>query len=221
MVALFVLAAFIFFIITDLIVLKMQGKTHPAFEKVLSLAGFSFLPDMDIKVPEGIMLSKGHLWIQKNKSGLVRLGVDEFTYKALGNISLQNKLEAGKELKRGEVIFEGAVGNKKFKFRSPVSGVIKSVNFSHDRNSDPYNNWNVEISAKDFTPGNGLFFSGKDAINWLNNEFIKLDNFLMMHSDNHELAGVTMYDGGRMVEGASAELINGAAEDFEKEFLSI
>lgn len=223
MVALFVLALFILFIAMDFIVLKVQGKTHPAFEKVLSISGLSYVSEMEIKVPGDIVLSKGHLWMKKNKSGLVKLGVDDFVNKALGNISIQNNLSIGKELKRGEVIFEGKVGNKKLKFHSPVNGVVRSINSnSHDRDySDSYSNWNVELSSKDFSTGNGQYFSGSEALNWLRQEFTKLDNFLKVHSAMPELVGATMYDGGKMVEGIKAGLNDKAAEDFEKEFLSL
>ncbi|MDR3626214.1 MAG: hypothetical protein P4L45_05250 [Ignavibacteriaceae bacterium] len=223
MVALFVLALFILFIAMDFIVLKVQGKTHPAFEKVLSISGLSYVPEMEIKVPDDIVLSKGHLWMKKNKSGLVKLGVDDFVNTALGNISIQNNLSVGKELKRGEVIFEGKVGNKKLKFHSPVNGVVRSINSnSHDREySDSYSNWNVELSSKDFASGNVTYFSGSEALNWLRQEFTKLDDFLKLHSAMPELVGATMYDGGKMVEGVKAGLNDKAAEDFEKEFLSL
>lgn len=223
MVALFVLAAFIFFIVLDFAVLKIQGKTHPAFEKVLSISGLSILPEMEIKVPGDVLLSKGHIWMKKNKFGLIKLGIDDFVNKALGSISIQNNLNVGKELKRGDVMFEGTVGNKKLKFRSPVNGFVKAINSNPAgrENSDSYSDWNVELSSRDFSAGKGLYFSGSDALNWLKEEFTKLDNFLMINSIRPELAGVTMYDGGKVVEGASANLIKDMAEDFEKEFLSL
>jgi glycine cleavage system H lipoate-binding protein len=223
MVALFVLALFILFIAMDFIVLKVQGKTHPAFEKVLSISGLSYVPEMEIIVPGDIVLTKGHLWMRKNKAGLVKLGVDDFVSKSLGDISIQNNLSVGKELRRGEVIFEGKVGNKKLKFHSPVNGVVRSINInSHDGEySDSYSNWNVELSSKDFSAGNGQYFSGSEALNWLKQEFTKLDNFLKIHSAVPELVGATMYDGGKTVEGSTAGLNDKIAEDFEKEFLSL
>jgi glycine cleavage system H lipoate-binding protein len=223
MVALFVLTAFLFFIALDFAVLKVQGKTHPAFEKVLTLSGLSILPEMEIKVPGGVVLSKGHIWMKKNKSGLIKLGIDDFINRALGNISIQTSLSIGKELKRGDVIFEGTIGNKKLKFHCPVNGIVNSINsnFAEREISGAYDNWNIEITSKDFTANKGLYFSGSEALNWLKQEFIKLDDFLMMRSAVPELAGVTMYDGGKVVEGASVKIIKDIAEDFEKEFLSL
>jgi glycine cleavage system H protein len=223
MVALFVLAVFIFFILLDIAVLKFQGKTHPAFEKILYLSNLSFLPELEIKVPGNIVFSKGHVWMKKNKSGLIKLGVDEFVNKSLGKISIQNNLYAGKELKKGDILFEGIIGEAKLKFRSPVNGIVKSVNpISYiSEISDSYSNWNLEISSADFSAGSVNYFSGSNALNWLKEEFLKLDNFLMNNSIKPELVGITMYDGGKVVDGASAILIKGAAEDFEKEFLTI
>ena len=223
MVSLFVLAVFLFFIVLDFAVLKFQGKTHPALEKVIPLSGLAYIPEMELKIPGGVLLSKGHIWMKKNNSGLIRLGLDDFINKVLGDISIKNNLSIGKELKRGDVIFEGLMGNKKLKFHSPVNGVVKAINSdSQDREySDSYGNWHVELTSKDNSSGKGLFYSGNEALNWLKQEFTKLDNFLSAHSARPELAGVTMYDGGKAVEGASAGLINKIAEDFEKEFLSL
>lgn len=47
---------------------------------------------------------------------------------ALGALSILNCTPVGQELKRGEMIFEGAYGNKTVKFLSPINGTVKSVN---------------------------------------------------------------------------------------------
>jgi glycine cleavage system H lipoate-binding protein len=222
MVALFVLAVFIFFIVLDFIVLKFQGKTHPAFEKVLSIPAMSILPGIEIVVPGDILLTKGHLWMKKNKPGLIKLGIDEFIINTLGKISIQNNFSAGQKLRAGDVLFESRIGNKKLKFHSPVNGIVKSINSSHaDKgSSNPYSNWCIELLSNDFAAVNVMSFSGNNALNWLKQEFIKLDNFLMKHAPGQELAGVTMHDGGKIIENASSDLIKNNAEDFEKEFLS-
>ena len=222
MVALFVLGIFLFFIVLDFIVLKSQGKTHPAFEKVLSIPATSMLPGMEIVIPRGILLTKGHVWMKKNKSGLIKLGIDEFINKALGKISIQNNFSAGQKLNTGDVLFEGRIGNKKLMFHSPVNGIVKSTNSSpaNKESSKPYGNWCIELISNDIAVGKGISFSGNNALNWLKQEFIKLDSFLMKQAAGQELAGVTMYDGGNIIENASFELIKNNAEAFEKEFLS-
>ena len=84
-------------------------------------------------IPSNIFFSKGHTWLKRNNDGLISIGIDEFGMMALGALSILNCAPVGKELKRGEMIFEGAYGNKKVKFLSPINGIVKSVNEKYHR----------------------------------------------------------------------------------------
>ena len=128
MVAIFVLTLFLLFISVDLIVLKIQGKSHPAFEPSSPQFDSSIFDRNSFPIPSNIFFSKGHTWLKTNNDGLISIGIDEFGMMALGALSILNCASVGKELKRGEIIFEGAYGNKKVKFLSPINGIIKSVN---------------------------------------------------------------------------------------------
>jgi hypothetical protein len=88
--------------------------------------------------------------------------------------------------------------------------------------SDPYNNdWGVVIKTEDAGLALTPLFMGSNAVNWMKNEFKKLKDFLVMNSVKTELAGVTMYDGGNVMEGAIANLDENTAKDFEAMFLSL
>ena len=119
MVAIFVLTLFLLFISVDLIVLKTQGKYHPAFEPSSPQFDSSIFDRNSFPIPSNIFFSKGHTWLKRNNDGLISIGIDEFGMMALGALSIFNCAQAGKELKRGEMIFEGAYGNKRAKFLSP------------------------------------------------------------------------------------------------------
>ena len=128
MVAIFVLAVFLSVLSLDLIVLRLQGKYHPAFEPSLSQYKFPVYDGNVITIPSNLLFSKGHTWLKKKKDGLLEVGIDPFGTTALGLLSIQKFAESGKVIKRGSMIFEGSYGNKSVKFLSPVNGIVKSIN---------------------------------------------------------------------------------------------
>jgi len=154
---------------------------------------------------------------------LVDVGIDELGMMALGSLSILNCAVLGKELKRGEVLFEGAYGNKTVKFLSPINGIVNSVNTNivGKKISNPYENWGIQLLAKDFPENQELFLSGKEATKWMEREFIKLKKFIDSHSPKIELAGITMFDGGSLSNDMLSSLIEQSVNDFEKEFLSL
>ncbi len=223
MVAIFVLTAFLFFILVDLVVLKFQGKNHPAFEPSFSQFDLSMFEKNRFVIPENTFFSKGHTWLKEEKNGLVNVGIDEFGMMALGTLSILNCAVTDKELKRGDVLFEGAYGNKNVKFLSPVNGVVQTVNSNiiGKNISNPYKTWGVQLLSKDFSENHEKFYSGNDAANWIKKEYVKLRSFIDTHSPKVNLAGETMYDGGTLSNDMLDSLVDKSASDFEKEFLSL
>ncbi|MCB0753722.1 MAG: hypothetical protein KDC52_19775, partial [Ignavibacteriae bacterium] len=78
MVAIFVLAVFLSVLSIDLIVLKFQGKYHPAFETPSAQYDEPIYDGNVITIPSNLFLSKGHTWLKKNKDGLIEIGIDPF-----------------------------------------------------------------------------------------------------------------------------------------------
>lgn len=223
MVAIFVLTMFLLFLSVDLLVLKIQGKYHPAFEPLFPQLDSAVFGSNSLSVPSNISFSKGHTWLKKNSDGLISIGIDEFGTMALGPLSLLNCAAVGRELKRGEIIFEGAYGNKRVKFLSPINGIVKSVNKNilGKKISNPYETWGVQIVSDEFSDNKEMFLSGKEAFNWIKKESIKLKDFIANHSLKTDLDGTTMFDGGSLYNDMTSSLVDNSISDFEKEFLSL
>jgi glycine cleavage system H lipoate-binding protein len=223
MVAIFVLTLFLFFISVDLIVLKIQGKSHPAFEPEIPQFDSTIFENMSFAIPSNTFFSKGHTWLRKNSDGLISIGIDEFGSMALGTLSILNCVPVGQDLKRGEMIFEGAYGNKIVKFLSPINGIVKSVNDNilGNKISNPYETWGVQLASKDFSKNQKSFMIGTEASNWIKKEYVKLKDFINIHSPKIDLAGTTMFDGGSLSNDMISSLVDHSADDFEKEFLSL
>jgi glycine cleavage system H lipoate-binding protein len=142
---------------------------------------------------------------------------------ALGELSILKCAETGRELKRGEIIFEGTYGNERVKFLAPVNGIVSSVNKNliGKKISDPYKTWGVKLLSKDFSENREMFFSGKNALDWMKKESSKLKTFINHHLPKVEAAGTTMFDGGSLSNNTISTLIDMSADEFEKEFLSL
>ncbi len=223
MVAIFVLAVFLSLLTIDFFVLKFQGKYHPAFEPSLAQYNFPVDDGKVITVPSNLFFSKGHTWLKKNIDGLIEIGIDPFGTTALGPLLIQKCVISGKELTRGEMIFEGSYGNKTVKFLSPINGIVKTINADiiGKKISNPYEAWGVKMISNDSPENSDLFFAGSEALNWMKKEFIKLKGFIHDHSPKVDLAGETMYDGGLLSNDAVTLLVDKSVNDFEKEFLSL
>lgn len=223
MVGVFVLLVFFFILLIDLAVLKFQGKTHPAFEPDAPLYILSFFNENNISIPPDVILSKGHTWLRKNNAGLIELGLDLFGVNALGQISLLKIAEAGKDVKRGDVLFECSYKNKAVRFLSPVNGVVKAVNQNiiNNKITDPYGTWGVQMITENFNRNQKQFLSGEKALQWMKEEYARLNNFINSHISNAGLAGMTMYDGGTLSDDIASSLDAAGIKDFETEFLSL
>jgi len=218
MVAVFVVLTFALFLLIDYFVLKAQKKENTASVTYQVFDKGSFL------LPEGFLLTSGHTWIKLLKDGLAVIGIDEFVLKAFQSINLKNVLTEGTHVKRGDVLFEGVAGNKIIHFRSPIDGEVKFVSNSIEKvNVDnPYNTeYGITVIPKDFIQNSANFKSGKNGVNWLKEEFNRLKDFLAHHTSEPGIAGLTMADGGNIVEGVLSNFDEKTVSEFEKNFLSI
>jgi len=219
MVALFILMMFLLFISVDLIILKIQNKYHPAFEPAVT----NLDDTTEFVLPQNHFLSIGHVWMKKNFDGLINLGIDAFGANVLGEIALAVNSEIGKELKRGDTIFEGKVGNKILQFQSPIDGIVTAINTNAlgKAITNPFEQWGVQLLSTDSFKNKKWLVSGKEASTWMRQEYERLKIFLDNHLPDLALAGPTMYDGGLVTDDTAFSLSEKNIKDFEKEFLSL
>jgi glycine cleavage system H lipoate-binding protein len=220
MTALFVVLTFILFILIDILVLRAQKKKHPAFDQS-SVAVFN---KRSFILPERLYISPGHTWVQKLSDGLVKIGIDDFALKALGELSIINLMKENTNIKKGDVALQAAFGRKKISFRSPIDGVVKSENkeIVGKLLNDPYKKgWGLIISPTNLEENLKSLRTGDEVVKWLKGEFIRLKDFLSLNMPKLELTGVTMQDGGNIVEGAVANINEEGIQNFEKEFLTL
>jgi glycine cleavage system H protein len=193
---------------------KLSSNTLPATLPVFNKSS--------LHTPEGYYFSKFHTWALPEEN-TVKVGIDNFAFKALGNIRINEITPEGKSIKAGDTVIEAEVHGQKINFRSPVSGIIKSVNklvFNKNINDVYGKDWGLVIEKDKNPVSSENLFSGSEAFQWMKSELRKLKDFLNEASFTPQAVGVTMYDGGNFVEGVLSTLDKETIKDFEERFLN-
>jgi len=219
MVVILLLIAIAIMVLVDIFVIRAKNaKLAPA------ISSPSVFNKKSLIAPEGFYFSKGHVWAKMLGGEKVKAGIDDFVIHALGKIQVSEIADIGTKIKKGDVLMKGKFDSKNVNFYSPVNGTVESVNDNLIGKiiNDPYNSdWGVVISTDNANQALAPLHLGADAVNWMKSEFRKLKDFLVMNSVKSELAGVTMYDGGNVMDGAIANLDDNTVKDFETMFLSL
>ena len=134
MVPLLTFLTFCVFIIGELIIreikarkkkksLLIEGETRKPYQPVSEL-----FQNIQIKLPKGLFVSKGHVWVKVLPKGEVRAGLDNFCPKLITKIDsivLHNPGDRVNNLGGMCTIYQG---DKKLTFFSPLDGIIQEVN---------------------------------------------------------------------------------------------
>ena len=224
MVALYVLLGFILLLIIDYFVIKGEKKFHPAFQKNYEVVENIVFDNIRVTIPADSYVSRGHTWVELQSNGLMKIGIDEFILKSVGKFLVTNLVKTGTAVKKGDIIIEAKLGDKYLSFRSPVDGTVNFVNddLIGKTISDPFgNDWGIMVTPVNFEKNAASLKANEKVIGWMKNEFLRLKDYLSENSSQPQLAGATMFDGGKIVEGAVANLSKESIKKFEDEFLMV
>lgn len=186
---------------------------------ISQVSAFPVFGKSSIYTPADYLISRYHTWVHPEEN-TVKIGIDNFAVKALGNIFIKDIVKPGNTIKKGDTIIKAEVHGQQINFKSPVSGTIKAINKLLFNNSlkDAYGrDWGAIIDKES---GHENLMSGSDAHQWLKKEMRRLKDFLVESSFAPEAVGVTMYDGGNIVEGVVSSLNTKVIPEFEEQFLS-
>ncbi|MFC2092480.1 hypothetical protein ACFLSV_01145 [Bacteroidota bacterium] len=211
----------IFVILTLLVALLIEHITakqrKPA--KLSSISDVPIFNKSSIYAPVDYLISKYHTWVHPEKEA-VKVGIDNFAVKALGNIFIKYIVNPGNSVKKGETIIKAEAHGQQINFRSPVGGTVRAINklLINSTVKNAYgNDWGLIIEKEDNLEN---LMSENQAKHWLKKEMRRLKDFLAESSFAPEAVGVTMYDGGNIIKGAISILSEKVILDFEEQFLS-
>lgn len=226
MVALFVLASILLFVLVDLLVQRAQRRKEALAPKPVRI------PVADrFLIPRGFFLSRGHSWIELLSSGNARMGIDDFVQKLVGKIDGVRVAPVQSQISKGDPLFTISREGRTLSIPSPLSGKIMEVNAELLRqpaalNTDPYvSGWGVIIEPSSLANELRLFSIAESAASWLRKEVTRFRNFIKDSASRMAAgplpAGVTLLDGGTPVAGVLRMTDEKTWNEFQHEFLSL
>jgi CheY-like chemotaxis protein len=131
-------------------------------------------------VPGGAFVAPGHTWAQIETTGEAVVGLDDFGRKLVDRIERVELPAPGTVVKRGDVLFLLRRGPDRLRVRSPLGGVVESINtqLQHDPKlllQSPYDRgWVCVLRPSDLAgelPGLRI---GKPVVAWYHKEVARL-----------------------------------------------
>ncbi len=147
-------------------------------------------------VPMNYHFHNGHTWARIESGGYVRIGLDDFALKLLGNADALDLPLMGKELDQGTAGWGLKRKDNTADILSPVNGVIMEVN-AHVRknpgiaNHEPYGDgWLFMVRTPDVKKTVNSLMTNEGTLDWMNNEIATLETMV------EDVTGPLAADGG-------------------------
>ena len=137
-------------------------------------------PANEFCVPGGAFLSQGHTWARIEPDGQVRVGIDDFANKAIGNIGQVLLPRPGQEVQAGEALFSLKRGEELLTFTAPVAGQVTDINplltlEPGKLNQSPYKEgWVCRLQASELKLDLDHLLIGKPVVAWYGVEITRL-----------------------------------------------
>ncbi|RPI20714.1 MAG: hypothetical protein EHM61_26470 [Acidobacteria bacterium] len=228
MVAVFVVATFITFILIDGALQWSKARKQKLLQAQVREAGTGVqlaLAPETVAAPTGLFLDPGHTWLSLDASGRSKIGADAFAPVVMGRIDSVELPEAGKTVTRGERLFAVSQAGRKAYFTAPVDGVVTAVNSSVAREpallkADPYQRgWVCVLNPTNLARDLKMLMVGEETKDWIRREIERFREFFS-HRAVHNLAlGHVMQDGGEITGGVLEMLDDQSWKLFSQEFL--
>ncbi len=170
-----------------------------------------------LKIPQGVYLHPGHVWLEPGEGGEVRLGLDDFAWKVLCPKRVETPL-TGARLARGRPAFVLHRGARRLALSSPLDGVVTAVNPAmRERTAgcapDPYAaDWVLRAQADDLSAALSRLHVGPAAAAHLGAACRRLADFLAARR------GPLAADGGFLDWKALPELLEPFWEELARSF---
>jgi glycine cleavage system H protein len=181
-----------------------------------------------LRIPQGLFYSKNHTWTHLEKSGIARVGLDDFLMHITGEVKFSYLINPDSYIKKGDLLADIDQNGKHLRIYSPISGRIMHTNeILYDNpgilNDDPYGKgWIYRIKPTEWIAETEAYFLADKATTWSINEFNRFLDFLSGSINIHTPEGslLIMQDGGELRDQPLRELPDEVWQDFQKSFLN-
>jgi glycine cleavage system H lipoate-binding protein len=180
------------------------------FEDILSPGAASSVANIQeikgFKLASGHFFHSGHTWARIEDGGIIRVGMDDFSFKVLGNPDRMELPLMGQELNHGQAGWGMKRSDNTADVRSPINGVITKVNpkamkdTSH-MGDDPYSeNWLFTVHNSDLKAAVRPLMGDKKSPEWLGKEVTGLEKMI------ETVTGPLATDGGTLTHDVYGNL---------------
>ena len=178
--------------------------------------------------PGGLFFDRSHTWAFMEKSGRVRIGIDNFLQDVCGPVTRVQMKQPGEQIKRGDAFLTLIQNGKRLEIKSPVSGVIKEQNEAliEDAsllNNDPYDTgWVMMVEPASWIAELKSYFIGSLYTDWLKTELVRLKEFFTskLKLDETKQAALVLQDGGEINSGVLEAFGPEVWEEFQEGFIN-
>lgn len=208
MVAVLALTTFVIFVLVDYyfqrrsprpVVAASTAKEHEEAKLPISVVG-------GFKLPDYLSYHPGHGWAAKEARQVVRIGLDDFAARLLGQIDQIELPARGRWLRQGEKGWTLTRGSHRFEMLSPIEGEVVDVNLQVANNpsmlrEDPYGaGWLVAVHAPAGEANMKNLLRGRLAQRWME------ESVATLYSRMDGGCEVHLQDGGRAVPDILAQV---------------
>ena len=178
------------------------------------------LPDwLSRSVPLGFLLDPAHVWLQREKDQLVRLGSDGFAAAVLGKPDEVKVLARPGTVARGDALARLSRRGHSLILRSPVSGTL--VEYNAELVADPFGRgWFAILRPRQEVNEAGRQRADR-ASAWLTHEWQRVRDFVLERTRSAAPLGATMADGGSLQPGFLPQLSAADCQALEATFFGI
>jgi len=178
--------------------------------------------------PGGLFFDRTHTWTFMEKSGLVRIGVDEFLPHVTGPLTRVLIKQPGQVIKKGEHFLTLIQNGKRLEIKSPISGVVKEQNMdllsdASLLNSDPFSaGWVMMVEPVNWLTELKSCFRGQPYAEWLSMELTRLKEYFTstLKTDKSDDFVPVLQDGGEINEGVLSWMGPEIWEEFQAGFIN-
>jgi CheY-like chemotaxis protein len=156
-----------------------------------------------VDIAEGLFVTREHSWLGLERSGELRVGIDDFCVKTLGGIDRVELPARSQKVKKGEPLFSLCGNGDSLTFTSPVDGEVSRVNARLLDSPEllrqrPYQlGWICCVDAKGDLREMPRWTPGAEALGWYETEIARFRTTLAELEQQHESdAGSSESDSG-------------------------
>jgi len=219
----FMLATFLLLVAHDYYLQRRQARRMEVKEAVPETRGETIAVPMNVvggfKAPAHLAYHPGHAWAMKESRQVVRVGLDDFAARVVGQIDQLELPVRGRWLRQGEKGWTIGRGAHRFEMLSPIEGEVVEINPDVLRNpslahQDPYGaGWLVAVQAPAVDGNMKNLLHGRLAQRWMEESVGALHTRISPGSE------ARLQDGGHAIEDMLSLVPESQWEKFVEEML--